>query len=122
MRFGIVKSTHVWDEGNTPAERHTVDVETVFGVDRSVLYEFLDALRPAVEGARREPILALLDYSARVGDEELIVRCRDCKHCVADPEPIDHGWPLMCDDTGRDMLDPDGFCSWGERRENDEGE
>ena len=46
-----------------------------------------------------------------------VVRCRDCKHCVADPEPIDHGWPLMCDDTGRDMLDPNGFCSWGERRD-----
>ena len=54
--------------------------------------------------------------------DEQIVRCRNCKHCVADPEPIDPGWPLMCDDTGRDMLDPEGFCSWGERRENDEGE
>lgn len=54
--------------------------------------------------------------------DEQIVRCRDCKHCVADPEPIDPGWPLMCDDTGRDMLDPEGFCAWGVRRENDESE
>ena len=45
-----------------------------------------------------------------------VVRCRDCVHYVADPEPIDPGWPMMCDESGRDMLEPDGFCAWGERR------
>ena len=44
-----------------------------------------------------------------------IVRCRDCRHYVRDPEPIDPGWPMMCEDTGRDMVEPDGFCAWGER-------
>lgn len=48
---------------------------------------------------------------------EEIVRCRDCKHYVEDPKPIDPGWPMMCDDSGRDMLDPDGFCAWAERRD-----
>lgn len=44
---------------------------------------------------------------------EEIVRCRDCKHYVRDTEPIDPGWPMMCEDTGRDMVEPDGFCAWG---------
>lgn len=47
---------------------------------------------------------------------EEIVRCRDCKHYVEDPDPIDPGWPMMCEDSGRDMVKPDGFCAWGERR------
>lgn len=47
---------------------------------------------------------------------EEIVRCRDCKHYVRDPEPIDPGWPMMCDDTGRDMVEPDGFCAWALRK------
>lgn len=49
--------------------------------------------------------------------DEVIVRCRDCKHYVRDPDPIDLGWPMMCEDTGRDMVEPDGFCAWGERRQ-----
>lgn len=47
---------------------------------------------------------------------EEVVRCRDCVHYVEDPEPIDPGWPMMCADSGRDMLEPDGFCAWGVRR------
>ena len=49
---------------------------------------------------------------------EEIVRCRDCKFYIEDTEPIDPGWPMMCADSGRDMLEPDGFCAWGERRES----
>ena len=47
---------------------------------------------------------------------EEIVRCRDCKHYKPDPSPIDPGWPMWCEDTGRDMVEPDGFCAWGERK------
>lgn len=47
---------------------------------------------------------------------EEVVRCRDCVHYVVDPEPIDPGWPMMCDESGRDMLEPDGFCAWACRR------
>lgn len=50
---------------------------------------------------------------------EEVVRCRDCEHYVADPEPIDPGWPMMCDESGRDMLEPDGFCAWGKRKEGE---
>ena len=52
-----------------------------------------------------------------LSDEE-IVRCRDCKFCKLDPEPVDPGWPLWCEDSGRDMLNPDGFCAWGSRKED----
>lgn len=48
---------------------------------------------------------------------EEIVRCRDCIYYVQDPDPIDPGWPMMCERTGDDMVEPYGFCSWGERRE-----
>lgn len=34
-----------------------------------------------------------------------IVRCRDCRKCVV-------GWCLRF----RDIVKPDGFCSWGERK------
>lgn len=44
-----------------------------------------------------------------------VVRCRDCEHYVEDPQPIDPGWPMMCEDSGRDMVEPDGFCAWGEK-------
>lgn len=50
---------------------------------------------------------------------EEIVRCRDCKHYQPDPNPIDPGWPMWCEDTGRDLVDPDGYCAWGERRVKD---
>ena len=48
---------------------------------------------------------------------EEIVRCRDCKYYIEDTDPIDPGWPMMCADSGRDMLEPYGFCAWGERRD-----
>ena len=52
------------------------------------------------------------------GKVETIVRCKDCVSYERDPNPIDPGWPMRCADCGRDMLDPDGFCAWGERRED----
>lgn len=27
---------------------------------------------------------------------------------------------VMCEDTGRDMVEPNGFCAWGVRKEVDE--
>lgn len=50
---------------------------------------------------------------------EEIVRCRDCIYYKPDPEPIDPGWPMMCERTGDDMVEPYGFCAWAERREVD---
>lgn len=47
---------------------------------------------------------------------EEIVRCRDCKYLVDD----DSVWVCdgFCANIGfNDGTPPDGFCSWGERRE-----
>ena len=41
---------------------------------------------------------------------EEIVRCRDCIYYKQDPDPIDPGWPMMCERTGDDMVEPYGFC------------
>ena len=50
---------------------------------------------------------------------EEVVRCRDCIYYKQDPDPIDPGWPMMCERTGDDMVEPFGFCAWGAREEAD---
>ena len=47
---------------------------------------------------------------------EEIIRCRDCRFYVRDPDPVDPGWPMMCEWTEMDMINPNGFCAWGERK------
>lgn len=47
---------------------------------------------------------------------EKITRCHNCIHYKPDPDPIDPGWPMWCEDSGRDIVHPDSFCSWGEER------
>ena len=46
---------------------------------------------------------------------EEIVRCRDCKHCRSPQQ----GFPWMCirNCCAHFPIEPDGFCSWGERRD-----
>lgn len=55
--------------------------------------------------------------------QEEIVRCRDCKWFDADVYvlPNDENWVYSCDFWGavRHVPSPDGFCSYGERRTND---
>ena len=58
----------------------------------------------------------------RLSDEE-IVRCRDCKHCrerdmrayAGDADQMVCYHFSMNDRCGW-LVEPDGFCSWGERR------
>lgn len=50
-------------------DMQAVPVTVDFVIDRSVLFEFMDALRPIERNARREPIEAILDYSAKLGIE-----------------------------------------------------
>lgn len=46
----------------------------------------------------------------RLSDEE-VVRCRDCEHCMA-------FWKSdYCDHFKYVTNDPEGFCSWGVRRD-----
>lgn len=42
---------------------------------------------------------------------EPIVRCRDCKFCMS------YWGADYCDFFSHVTNDPDGFCSWGERRD-----
>lgn len=49
----------------------------------------------------------------------LLVRCRDCIYYKQDPDPIDPGWPMMCERTGDDMVEPYGFCAWGTKKEDE---
>ena len=44
---------------------------------------------------------------------EEVVRCRDCSLCV------EKGYRLYCDRDagGFPEVEPNGFCSWGERRD-----
>ena len=63
----------------------------------------------------KEYIARFDDYGAYVEAE--LIRCRDCKYYVEDPDPIDPGWPMMCDNSSADMLEPDGYCHRAERRE-----
>ena len=42
---------------------------------------------------------------------ELIVRCRDCKYCMA------YWRSDYCDYFKHVTNDPDGYCAWGERWE-----
>ena len=69
---------------------------------------------------------AVPNHTVRVEDErevywhmthlpvrEEIVRCRDCKHCMA------YWQSDYCDYFKHVTNDPDGFCAWGERRESE---
>lgn len=69
MRYGYVRDVTVYDNGDAPIDRSAVLVSVDFIVSRSVLFEFMDALRPIDQKARREPIQAILDYSSELGIE-----------------------------------------------------
>lgn len=48
----------------------------------------------------------------RLSDEE-IVRCRDCRWCMA------YSKATYCDRFAHELptVEPNGFCAWGERRD-----
>lgn len=69
MQYGLVDELLVYDDGASPVERQTVRVKVDFIVDRAILFEFMDALRPIDQRAQREPIAAILNHSAALGVE-----------------------------------------------------
>lgn len=69
MQYGLVDELLVYDDGASSVERQTVRVKVDFIVDRTVLFEFMDALRPIDQRAQREPIAAILNHSAELGVE-----------------------------------------------------
>jgi len=46
-----------------------------------------------------------------------IVRCRDCKRFELDHSDHDYRSGWLCHRWNTDMVEPDGYCSWGERRD-----
>ena len=63
------------------------------------------------------------DFSGTMERREEVVRCRDCKHAVehCDTEKLDckhfSQWDYYEDEPGHWPVEPDGFCAWGERRD-----
>ena len=51
---------------------------------------------------------------------EEIVRCRDCKRFSLDNSDHDYRSGWWCYRWNTDMVNPDGFCAWGERRQDNE--
>ena len=49
---------------------------------------------------------------------EEVVRCRDCKRFSLDNSDHDYRTGWWCKRWYTDMVKPDGFCAWGERRED----
>lgn len=65
----------------------------------------------------------VIDTFSKNSLREEIVRCRDCKHYYeADNYHPQGNYTSHCCkyfDTYNDEVAPDGFCAWGERRENE---
>lgn len=60
------------------------------------------------------------DRSASWQVHERIVRCRDCACFSVDNSDHDYRTGWWCKRWYTDMVKPDGFCAWGERKEVDE--
>lgn len=58
MKYGYVECVDTSDYNGD-----LVNVSVDFMVDRSVLYEFMDCLKPIDKNAPREPIEAILEHS-----------------------------------------------------------
>ena len=48
---------------------------------------------------------------------EEIVRCKNCKRFSLDNSDHDYRSGWWCYRWNTDMVNPDGFCAWGERRD-----
>ena len=59
MKYGYVECVDTSDYKGSDL----VSVSVGFMVDRSVLYEFMDCLKPIDKNAPREPIEAILEHS-----------------------------------------------------------
>ena len=55
----------------------------------------------------------------RRGDAVEVVRCRDCACFSVDDSDHDYRTGWWCKRWYTDMVKPDGFCAWGERKEQE---
>lgn len=49
---------------------------------------------------------------------EEVIRCRDCKWFGPDRSDHEYRSTWWCDLWSNDRVNPDGFCSWAERRKS----
>lgn len=49
---------------------------------------------------------------------ERVVRCRDCRWFGEDTSDHEYRSGWWCKRWDTDMVKPDGFCAWGERKED----
>lgn len=54
----------------------------------------------------------------RQRDAVEVVRCRDCERFAVDQSDHDYRTGWWCKRWYTDMVKPDGFCAWGEKRED----
>lgn len=47
-----------------------------------------------------------------------VVRCRDCERFAVDQSDHEYRSGWWCKRWDTDMVKPDGFCAWGERRKD----
>ena len=59
------------------------------------------------------------DRSASWRVRERIVRCRDCERFAVDQSDHEYRSGWWCKRWDTDMVKPDGFCAWGERKESE---
>ena len=75
-----------------------------------------DALKEALKQNLPQYMWGEMFVTVNIQPSIDIVRCRECKYCV------DAGAQraLVCDNSYTDMdIHPDGFCSYGERKESE---
>ena len=69
-----------------------------------------------------EAVLGGMEFSPTVDAVE-VVRCKDCKHWYKSKEFSPFGWCCQRNDlvhvSYRDRMNPEDFCSKGERRDNE---
>ena len=73
MKYGEVDELTVYDDGDAVSDSCTVRVSVDFLIERRVLFEFMDALRPIDPSTRREPIEAIVDHSAELGNRRVVL-------------------------------------------------
>lgn len=94
-------------------------------IDGDALWERLDN-EPWFDNADRDEIALPIVSAAPTVDAEVVVRCKDCKHfkhygktsLLIDGEHIKAGWCYRRARYNEEYrMPPDGFCSYGERKE-----
>lgn len=61
-------------------------------------------------------VLPFDPFASVAASGEEIVRCQDCKRFSLDNSDHDYRSGWWCHRWNTDMVKPDGFCAWGERR------